>query len=208
MHLPLSLILDPRWFVHLELLEEALSSGADPNEYCCRKHGTSMDFAANRRNFHALQMFVKHQKASMSHQVHNNPTHVSSSSNPVSPQEITLAEILVAVYDGDIPRLNEWHRQGINFDMRNRWGMFPLGVAVTTSAPHSLDVTKALLQMGASPNFDPSSQDHNNLPSALHGVAETGNLHICNLLLKHGAVIHKPARWFHPDNVGSSLGIT
>ncbi|KAK8099909.1 hypothetical protein PG999_010283 [Apiospora kogelbergensis] len=206
-HLPMVLILDDMWPLSwaaahkpkltvpskLALLREMLSFGANPDEYCCPEHTTPMEYAVCNRDYHAMHVFIEHQEACTTRQVQNSPTLVQPSSKLASPTEKTIIEILVAVYDGDIPRLEELHHHGIDFNVRNRWGMFPLGVAVTAQA---LDVTKALLQMGASPNFDPSTEDFVELHLALHSAAHEGDPEICSLLLDHGAAIHTPARTY------------
>ncbi|KAK8112238.1 Protein fem-1-like protein [Apiospora kogelbergensis] len=209
LHLPLVLILDCKWRLaraaplklltrpsKLALLREILSFGANPDEYCCPEHTTPMEYAVFNRDYHAMHVFIEHQEACTARQVQNSPTLVQSSSKLASPTEKTIIEILVAVYDGEIPRLEELHHHGIDFNVRNRWGMFPLGVAVTTQAAHSLDVTKALLQMGALPNFDPSTEDFVELHLALHSAVYKRDLQICSLLLDHGAAIHTPARTY------------
>ncbi|KAK8076086.1 hypothetical protein PG994_003358 [Apiospora phragmitis] len=51
--------------------------------------------------------------------------------------------------------------------------------------------------MGASPNFDPSTEDFGEPHLALHSAAYGGDLQICSLLLAHGAAIHTPARTYN-----------
>ena len=205
LHLPLVLILDENWRItraaafkltipsKLALLRDVLSFGANPNEYCCHEHTTPMEYAACKRDYHAMHLFMEHQEAYTTRQVQNSPTLVRPFCKPASPTDKTIIEILVAVYDGDIPRLEELHHQDIDFNVRNRWGMSPLGVAVTTKA---LDVTKALLQMGASPNFNASVEDFDELHQALHSAACGGDLQIRSLLLAYGAANHTPARTY------------
>ncbi|KAK8081086.1 hypothetical protein PG997_008904 [Apiospora hydei] len=164
------------------MLDELLSSGSNPDEYCCQQHGTPMDYAAYRHDLFSLGTYVEHQRANRAQQPLNGRAFTSSPS--------TLSEVFLAIYTDDVPELAELQRGGFDFNVRNRWGMFPLGLAVFQD---QYEVCEALLQMGASPNFDPSTIYDGDLPSGLHIAAAGGHWELCSLLLKHGANLHKPA---------------
>ncbi|KAK8128956.1 ankyrin repeat-containing domain protein [Apiospora sp. TS-2023a] len=151
-----------------------------------RKSGAAV---LHHLDFSALQIYVHHHEEDVASQAKANPVSNPSPRELSSSRSFALAEILLAVHDGDIPRLEELHCRGISFNIGNRQGIFPLGLAAS-EALISLEVCKALLEMGASPNFDPSTKNDGDLPSVLHIAATVPNDELPKLLLENGANLH------------------